>query len=134
MAATWVTAAPPGLVTAVAEGTATITLTSAANGLSAEVAVTVTPAVPGIAGSIVDIDSQWTHDRYDEVKSKGVMSAELPAWKNDVATSELALVSVDSALKNVTVTASDFVSGENVIKAENVTATFLRSTKAYNGS
>ena len=36
-----------------------------------------------------------------------MLSAELTAWKNDVATSELALVSVDSALKNVTVTASE---------------------------
>ena len=127
------TVSDTGLVTAVAEGTATITLTSAANGLSAEVAVTVTPAVPGIAGSIVDIDTQWTQNRYDEVKGMGTMSAELTAWKNDVATSELALVSVDSALKNVTVTASDFVSGENTISADCVTATFIRSTKAYNG-
>ena len=127
------TVSDTGLVTAVAEGTATITLTSAANELSAEVAVTVTPAVPGIAGSIVDIDTQWTQNRYDEVKGMGTMSAELTAWKNDVATSELALVSVDSALKNVTVTASDFVSGENTISADCVTATFIRSTKAYNG-
>ena len=125
------TVSDTGLVTAVAEGSATITLSSA--GLSAEVAVTVTPAVPGIAGSIVDIDTQWTQNRYDEVKGMGTMSAELTAWKNDVATSELALVSVDSALKNVTVTASDFVSGENIIPASAVTATFIRSTKAYNG-
>ena len=126
------TVSDTGLVTAVAPGSATITLTSAANGLSAEVSVTVTESIPGIAGSIVDIDTQWTQDRYDEVKGMGTLSAELTAWKNDVATSELALVSVDSALKNVTVTASDFVSGENVISADCVTATFIRSTMAYN--
>ncbi|MBR7179761.1 MAG: Ig-like domain-containing protein, partial [Oscillospiraceae bacterium] len=127
------TVSATGLITAVAEGTATITLSSAAAGLSAEAVVKVNPVVPGIAGSIVDIDTQWTQDRYDEVKSMGTLSAELTAWKNDVATSELALVSVDSALKNVTVTASDFVSGENTISADCVTATFIRSTKAYNG-
>ena len=120
-----------GLVTAVGAGTATITLTDGE--LSASVQVTVTEAVPGLAGSIVDIDTQWTQDRYDEVKSMGTLSAELTAWKNDIATSELALASVDSALKNVTVTASDFVSGENTISADCVTATFIRSTKAYNG-
>ena len=122
-----------GLITAVGVGNAEITLTSAASGLSATASVTVTPAVPGLSGSVVDTDTQWTQNRYDEVKSMGVLSAELNAWRNDVAVSELALVSVDSALKNVTVTASDFVSGANTIPAEAVTATFIRSTKAYNG-
>ena len=126
------TVSASGLVTAVGAGSATITLTSASSGLTAEVVVEVTAAVPGIAGSIVDIDTQWTQDRYDEARSMGVLSAELTAWKNDIATSELALVSVDSALKNVTVTASDFMSGENVIPADAVTATFIRSTQAYN--
>ena len=126
------TVSDSGLVTGVGEGNAVITLTSAYSGLSAEVDVTVTPAVLGMAGSIVDIDTQWTQDRYDEVKALGSMAAELTAWRNDIATSELALVSVDCALKNVTVTASDFVSGENTIPADAVTATFIRSAQAYN--
>ena len=126
------TVSDTGLVTAVAPGSATITLT--ADGLTAKASVEVIPAVPGLAGSIVDIDTQWTQDRYDEAKSQGTLSAELTAWRNDKALSQIALVSVDSALQNVTVTASDFVSGENIIDASNVTATFLRSTKAYNGS
>ena len=128
------TVSATGLITAVAPGTAEITLTSQASGLSAKVSVEVIAAVPGLGGSIVDIDTQWTQDRYEEAKNKGVLSESLTAWKNDKALSQLALVSVDSALKNVTVTASDFVSGGNVIAASNVTATFLRSTKAYNGS
>ena len=126
------TVSDTGLITAEGAGSAVITLTSETAGLSAEVSVTVNEAVPGIAGSIVDTDTQWTQDRYDEVASLGTLSAELTAWKNDVATSELALVSVDSALKNVTVTASDFVSGENTISADSVVATFIRSTQAYN--
>ncbi|MBR5294655.1 MAG: Ig-like domain-containing protein, partial [Oscillospiraceae bacterium] len=128
------TVSATGLITAVAPGSAEITLTSQASGLSAKVTVEVVAAVPGLGGSIVDIDTQWTQDRYEEAKNKGVLSESLTAWKNDKALSQLALVSVDSALKNVTVTASDFVSGENVIASSNVTATFLRSTKAYNGS
>ena len=126
------TVSATGLVTAVAPGTATVTLTAA--GLTAQATVEVIAAVPGLAGSIVDIDTQWTQDRYAEAKSQGTLSTALTAWRNDVALSQLALVSVDSALENVTVTASDFVSGEDVIDASNVTATFLRSTKAYNGS
>ena len=127
------TVSATGLITAEGEGNAVITLSSARSNLAAEVSVTVKPAVPGLAGSIVDTDTQWTQERYDEVKSLGNLSAELTAWRNDIATSELALASVDSALKNVTVTASDFVSGENTIPADCVTATFVRSTKAYNG-
>ena len=120
------TVSASGLITAVGAGTATITVASGE--LTASLDVEVIAAVPGLSGSIVDTDTQWTQSRYDEVKGMGTMSAELTAWRNDIATSELALVSVDSALKNVTVTASDFVSGENVIDASNVTATFLRST------
>ena len=127
------TVSSTGLVTGVGAGEATITLTSAYSNLSATVAVTVNPAVPGIGGSIVDIDTQWTQDRYQEALEMGVLSQTLTAWRNDIATSELALVSIDSALKNVTVTASNFVSGENVISADNVTATFIRSAQAYNG-
>ena len=123
-----------GLITAEGAGSATIKIESAASDITATVKVTVTASVAGISGSIVDTDTQWTQDRYDEVKSMGEVSASLTAWKNDKAVSELALVSVDSALKNVTVTASDFKHGSDVIKAENVTATFIKSTKAYNGS
>ena len=130
---TVVTVSATGLLTAMGVGTATVTVSSAATGLSAAASITVTPVVPGIAGSVVDTDTQWTQDRYDEVRAMGILSGSMTAWKNDIATSELALVSVDSALKNVTVTASDFVSGENVIDASNVTATFIRSTMAYNG-
>ena len=128
------TVSSTGLITAVAAGTAEITLSSAVSGITKVIDVTVTEAIPGIAGSIVDNDTQWTQDRYDEAKSLGVLSQSLTAWRNDIALSELALVSVDSALKNVTVTASDFTSGSNTIAASNVTATFIRSTKAYNGS
>ena len=126
------TVSKTGLITAVGAGEAQITLESKVSGLTAVVSVTVNPAVPGLAGSIADIDTQWTQDRYDEVKSMGTMSASLTAWKNDIATSALALASVDSALKNVTVTASDFVGVGNVIDSSNVTATFIRSAKAYN--
>ena len=68
------TVSATGLVTAVAPGTAEITLTSQAAGLSAKVSVEVIAAVPGLGGSIVDIDTQWTQDRYEEAKSKGVLS------------------------------------------------------------
>ena len=127
------TVSKSGLITAVGAGSATVTLTSAVSNITKTIAVTVNEAIPGIAGSIVDYDTHWTQDRYTEARGLGTLSQSLTAWKNDVAISELALLSVDSALKNVTITASDFTSGSNVIDSDNVTATFIRSTKAYNG-
>ena len=123
-----------GVITAVAAGTTTISLTASNMTGAKEIAVDVVAAVPGIAGSIVDTDTQWTQNRYEEVKGLGTLTSTVTAWKNDKAVSEIALASVDSALKDVTVTASDLVSGDNTISASNVTATFVKSTKAYNGS
>ena len=128
------TVSKTGLITAVGAGSAEITLSSAVSGLSVTLSVEVTPSIPGLNGSIVDNDTQWTQNRYTEILSMGVLSQSLTAWKNDVALSELALVSVDSKLENVTVTASDFTGDAGVIDASNVTATFIRSTKAYNGA
>ncbi len=123
-----------GVITAVAPGEATITVKSAAAGLLAEMKVTVIPAVAGIDGSIVSTDKQWTENRYKEVKGMDVKEASLTAWKNDTAVSELAIISLNSAVENVKVEASDLVSGTNKIAAENVTASFIRSADAYNGS
>ena len=46
-----------------------------------------------MGGSIVDTDTQYTQDRYNEVKEMGTISKELTAWKNDKAISEIALIS-----------------------------------------
>ncbi len=90
--------------------------------------------VPNLDGSIVDIDTQYTEDRYSEVAGmKKVKESKLSAWKNDKAVSALALISKDSMLKNVTIKTQDLVSGEHKIPADNVTATFVKSTLAYTG-
>lgn len=95
--------------------------------------VFVVEAGSALAGSIVDTDTQWTQKRYNEVKELGIFSSTVTAWRNDKAVSEIALISVDSILKDVTVTASDLNSGDKIIAASNVTATFVKSAKAYNG-
>lgn len=87
-----------------------------------------------MGGTIVDTDLQYTQNRYSEVEKKNVFSASLSAWKNDKATSELVIFSKECSLNNVRVEASDLVCGSNTIAAENVAATFIKSTKAYNGT
>ena len=51
------------------------------------VTVTVTEAAANMGGSIVDTDTQYTQDRYNEVKEMGTVSKELTVWKNDKAIS-----------------------------------------------
>ncbi len=94
---------------------------------------TPTDTTPRFTGSIVDIDTQYTQDRIDEVKKLNTTSASLSAWKNDKALSEISLCAMFAAYEDVTVTASDLTSGNNTISKDNVTATFIKSTKAYNG-
>lgn len=127
-----------GVITAKKAGKTVITLSSKTypDIVNQKIEVNVKVAVPNIDGSVVDIDTQYTEDRYQEIRDmKQVKTGIVTAWKNDKAISSLALISKDSTLKNVTVTAGDLVakSGENRIASENVTATFIKSTKAYVG-
>ena len=123
-----------GMISAEGKGTATITVHLPKFNITKTVSVTVTEAAANMGGSIVDTDTQYTQDRYNEVKEMGTISKELTAWKNDKAISEIALISKDCKLKNVTLTTENLVSGDNVIDKENVKTTFIKSTKAYNGS
>lgn len=122
-----------GLVQALSAGTATITISSLKHNLSKTLTVKVTEGNPQIHGSIVDTNSQYTQDRYTEVKGLGVADKSIFAWKNDKAVSEIALISLESGLNNVNVQATDFVSGSNTLSANNITATFIKSTQAYTG-
>ncbi len=126
-----------GILTAVSEGSAVITISSKNGNYTKNVNVTIDAAQPNIGGSIVDTDTQYTQKRYEEIKNKDVKSAEtLTLWKNDKAVSEIALISKDCKLKNVKITASDLVNvaDKNItISNKNVKATFIKSTKAYNG-
>lgn len=88
---------------------------------------------PDLGGTIEDTNLQYTQERYSEIAAKNTDSVQLSAWKNDKATSELVLYSKNCSLDNVCVTTGSLTSGENTIPAENVTATFIKSVKAYNG-
>lgn len=93
-----------------------------------------TGGTPDLGGTIGDVNQQYTQSLYSEIAAEHKNSAELWAWKNDKAVSELVLYSKDCSLNQVSVTASSLTSGENVISAENVKTTFIKSAKAYNGS
>lgn len=89
---------------------------------------------PNLGGTIEDTNEQCTQNRYSEIAAKNVSSVNLSAWKNDKATSVLALFSRDCSLENVRVTASRLKSETDSISADHVKTTFIKSVKAYNGT
>lgn len=92
-----------------------------------------TDQMGSMGGSIVDTDLQYTKERYNEVAAKQEFSKNLTAWKNDKAVSEFVLYAKDGKLEDVTITAGPLKCGDNIIGTENITTTFIKSTKAYNG-
>jgi hypothetical protein len=84
-------------------------------------------------GTIVDTNLQYTQSKYDEIKNRSQREETLIAWRNDHAVSELVLWTGSSDVQSMTIIVSDFISGANKILAKNVTVSFIKSTKAYNG-
>ena len=89
---------------------------------------------PDLGGTIKDTNYQYTQDQYAMVSKENVKTAEVPAWKNDKAISELVLFSKNCSLKNVKVTASALTNGSETISADHVQPVFVKATKAYNGT
>ncbi|MDU7030633.1 glycoside hydrolase domain-containing protein [uncultured Robinsoniella sp.] len=123
-----------GVITARSEGSTMIRMTSEEAGISKEISVTVTAGVRRLEGTIVDTNTQYTQNRYEEILDRHVMSGKLTAWKNDKAVSELALLTNGSSLKNVAVTPGDLSNGDDIIPADQIRAVFVKSTLAYNGA
>lgn len=122
-----------GVITAKESGTAKITVKAKNSDAQKIITVNVETGTPELKGSIVDVDTQYTQDRYNEISKLGLVSTELETWKNDKAISEIALISKGSGLKNVKIKTQDLVNGATKIDKENVQATFIKSTKAYVG-
>ena len=89
---------------------------------------------PDLGGTIKDTNYQYTQDQYATVSKENVKTAEVTAWKNDKAISELVLFSKNCSLKNVKVTASALTNGSETISADHVQPVFVKATKAYNGT
>ena len=120
-----------GTVTAKKSGTAVITASSQKAGISRTMEVEVREQGNTLGGTVTDHNTQYTQKRFAEVSVKKNRSETLTAWKNDRAISELVLSAIGGDFTNVAIQASDLTDGKKKIATENVTATFIRSTKAY---
>ena len=120
-----------GVMTGISAGNANITISLGT--ITKSIAVTVLPTTAGMYGAITDTDNHYGQDSYDAILNMNKKSESLTAWRGDTVLSEIAVASVNSALKNVTVNASDFTNGTDIISADNVELSFIKETKAYIG-
>lgn len=120
-----------GMITAKKSGTAVITASSQKAGISRTMEVEVRQPGRALCGTVTDHNTQYTQKRFAEVSVKKNRSETLHAWKNDRAVSELVLSAIGGDFTNVTIQASELTDGKKKITKDNVTATFIRSTKAY---
>lgn len=82
-------------------------------------------------GMIGDTNVRYSQDTYADVLSGDKTSESLIAWKGDKALSQIALASKGAPIKNVAVSVSDFVSGENKIDASQIDISFIDETLAH---
>lgn len=122
-----------GVIIAVKEGKTEIIISDKSSNVKEVLNLEVEKSTPEMGGSIVDINTQYTQDRFDEVKKMKSSSKTLSSWKNDKAISQISLYSNESSLKNVRLKSTNFVDGDKIIDSNNVKLTFIKSTKAYNG-
>lgn len=127
------TVSKDGLITAHKEGTTTISGTSTSASLYPSVDVIVKPT-DDMHATIVDSGDSYQQKDYNNVLSQSIDKESLWSWKGEKATSQIAILSNDKELEGVSVTASDFTNGNNVIAASNINPSFMKETKAFIGN
>lgn len=121
-----------GTITGLEEGETIITISSGT--IKKEVKVKVIPQMKSIRGSIVSTNKQVLQKDYDALKNETTSHLNLTAWKNDTVNTQLALLSIDSSLEQVSIEASPLTSTNATISQDNIKATFVKPTLAYVGN
>lgn len=123
-----------GRITAKSLGTACITVSSESAGFSKRIEVTVLEKTEDMEAMYTDSGAQYQQKAYN-----GLLTGEkkyrerLWAWKNDKAVAEIAILSKQKALEQVSVSVTDLKGAGAVIPASAVKASFVREVKAYTG-
>ena len=123
-----------GRITAMNIGTARITASSESVGFSKSIEVTALEKKDDIDATYVDSGDQYQQKAYDGLLGGNrKLSEQVWAWKNDKASAEIAVMSKQKALENVSVSITDLEGFGAVIPASSVKLSFVREVKAYTG-
>ena len=123
-----------GRITAKSVGTAHITASSESVGFSKSMEVSVLEKKEDIDATYVDSGDQYQQKAYAGLLAgKRKFSEQVWAWKNDKAVAEIAVMSKQKALEDVSVSITDLEGFGAVIPASSVKLSFVREVKAYTG-
>lgn len=123
-----------GRVTAKSVGTTRITASSESAGFSDSMEVTVLEKKEDIDATYVDSGDQYQQKAYGSLLTGSrKFSEQVWAWKNDKAVAEIAVMSKQKALEDVTVSITDLKGAGAEIPASAVKLSFVREVKAYTG-
>jgi len=123
-----------GRITAKSVGTAHITASSESVGFSKSMEVAVLEKKEDIDATYVDSGDQYQQKAYAGLLAgKRKFGEQVWAWKNDRAVAEIAVMSKQKALEDVTVSITDLEGFGAVIPASSVKLSFVREVKAYTG-
>ncbi|MCI8787405.1 MAG: DUF4091 domain-containing protein [Eubacterium sp.] len=123
-----------GRITARSTGTARITASSESVGFSKHIEVTVLEEKNDIDATFVDSGDQYQQKAYNSLLAgRRKFSEQVWAWKNDKAVAEIAVMSKQKALEDVSVGITDLKGAGAVLPASSVKLSFVREVKAYTG-
>lgn len=128
-----------GAVRALRAGEATITARLDGMDIEASFKVEVRPCKERFASMVKDNNLHAYEDEYltyveqtYEEGTSGMRSWSGTAWRNDVVTSRIDLLTKAESYEDVTLSSSDFISDSgSVIASEHIAMTFMRSSLAY---
>ncbi|MGT2772190.1 YSIRK signal domain/LPXTG anchor domain surface protein [Streptococcus marimammalium] len=124
-----------GRVKALSRGTTNLVATL--GDLTTTIPVTVEAAIANYRGTFVDNNRHYYGDAYNELKAQtnDVASQTLVGWKKETVNTQLAILPIDSGLKNLRFELVDLEDGNgNTIDKSNITANFIKEISGYRGN
>ncbi|MCU9533682.1 glycoside hydrolase domain-containing protein [Streptococcus sp. CSL10205-OR2] len=105
--------------------------------LTTRIPVTVEATVAAYRGTFVDNNRHYYGDAYAELKAQAqdVASQKLVGWKKETVNTQIAILPIDSGLKNLRFELVDLQDGNgNSIAKSNITANFIKEISGYRGN
>ncbi|HFI0635377.1 TPA: glycoside hydrolase domain-containing protein [Streptococcus suis] len=103
--------------------------------ISARIPITIEETVANYSGTFVDNNRHYYGDDYQTLLNSQLTETSLTAWKNDSATTQIAILPLDSGLKNLRYELTDLTSGSgSKIDKQFISAHFIQELLGYQGN
>ncbi|HFU4116701.1 TPA: glycoside hydrolase domain-containing protein [Streptococcus suis] len=103
--------------------------------ISARIPITIEDAVANYSGTFVDNNRHYYGDDYQTLLNGQLTETSLTAWKNDSVTTQIAILPLDSGLKNLRYELTDLTSSKgSKIDKQFISAHFIQELLGYQGN